>query len=285
MLNFGTSMFFTDYSMAPGELGKALEERGFESVWAPEHSHIPLSRKTPFPGGGDVPKRYYDAMDPFITLTVAAMATKKLKVGTGVCLVAQRDPIQTAKLVASIDQVSGGRFLFGIGNGWNQDEMENHGTVFTTRHKLARERVEAMKAIWTQTKPEYHGEFVNFGPMMAWPKPVQKPHPPVIVGGAFPYSARRAIRYGEGWIPQAARGGYSEIADMIPEFRKMATEAGRDPASIDITVWFPKQDPELMKRYEDLGVSRVVFNLDSEKADKVLPVIDSLAGLMRKVNG
>ena len=285
MLNFGTSMFFTDYSMAPGELGKALEERGFESVWAPEHSHIPLSRKTPFPGGGDVPKRYYDAMDPFVALMAAAAVTRRIKVGTGVCLVAQRDPIQTAKLVASIDQVSGGRFLFGIGNGWNQDEMENHGTVFTTRHKLARERVEAMKAIWTQTKPEYHGEFVNFGPMMAWPKPVQKPHPPVIVGGAFPYSARRAIRYGEGWIPQAARGGYSEIADMIPEFRKMATEAGRDPASIDITVWFPKQDPELMKRYEDLGVSRVVFNLDSEKADKVLPVIDSLAGLMRKVNG
>jgi probable F420-dependent oxidoreductase len=285
MLKFGTSMFFTDYSMAPGELGLALEERGFESVWAPEHSHIPLSRKTPFPGGGDLPKKYFDAMDPFVTLTVAAMATKTLKVGTGVCLVTQRDPIQTAKLVASIDQVSGGRFLFGIGNGWNQDEMENHGTVFATRHKLARERVEAMKAIWTQTKPEYHGEFVNFGPMMAWPKPVQKPHPPVIVGGAFPYSARRAIRYGEGWIPQAARGGYSEIADMIPEFRKMATEAGRDPASIEITVWFPKQDPELMKRYADLGVARVVFNLDSDKADKVLPVIDSLAGLMRAVNG
>ena len=284
-MHFGGAMFFTDYSMSAMELAHALEERGFESVWAPEHSHIPLSRKTPFPGGGDVPKRYYDAMDPFITLTVAAMATKKLKVGTGVCLVAQRDPIQTAKLVASIDQVSGGRFLFGIGNGWNQDEMENHGTVFTTRHKLARERVEAMKAIWTQTKPEYHGEFVNFGPMMAWPKPVQKPHPPVIVGGAFPYSARRAIRYGEGWIPQAARGGYSEIADMIPEFRKMATEAGRDPKSIEITVWFPKQDPDLMKRYEDLGVARVVFNLDSEKADTVLPVIDSLAGLMRKVNG
>jgi probable F420-dependent oxidoreductase len=285
MLNFGTSMFFTEYSMAPGELGKALEERGFESVWAPEHSHIPLSRKTPFPGGADLPKRYHDALDPFVTLTVAAMATKTLKVGTGVCLVAQRDPIQTAKLVASIDQVSGGRFLFGIGNGWNQDEMENHGTVFATRHKLARERVEAMKAIWTQTKPEYHGEFVNFGPMMAWPKPVQKPHPPVIVGGAFPYSARRAIRYGEGWIPQAARGGYSEIADMIPEFRKMASEAGRDPASIEITVWFPKQDADLMQRYADLGVARVVFNLESDKADKVLPVIDSLAGLMRKVNG
>ncbi|MGE0416534.1 MAG: LLM class F420-dependent oxidoreductase [Acetobacteraceae bacterium] len=285
MLKFGASMFFTDYSMAPGELGLALESRGFESVWAPEHSHIPVSRKTPFPGGGDLPKKYYDAMDPFVTLTAAAMATKTLKVGTGVCLVQQRDPIQTAKLVASIDQVSGGRFLFGIGSGWNQDEMENHGTEFKSRHKRARENVEAMKEIWTKSKAEYHGEFVNFDPMMTWPKPVQKPHPPVIVGGAFPYSARRAIRYGDGWIPQAARGMYKEIADMIPEFRKMATEAGRDPALIAITVWFPRKDADLMKRYVDLGVERVVFNLESEKADKILPEIESLAELMRKVNG
>ena len=223
-------------------------------------------------------------MDPFVTLTVAAMATKTLKVATGVCLVAQRDPIQTAKLVASIDQVSGGRFLFGIGNGWNQDEMEDHGTVFASRHKLARERVEAMKAIWTQTKPEYHGEFVNFDPMMTWPKPVQKPHPPVIVGGAFPYSARRAIRYGDGWIPHASRGSYAEIADMLPEFRKMATEAGRDPASIETTVWGPKPDADLMKRYEDLGVKRVVFNLESEKADTVLPVVDAWEAVMRATN-
>ncbi|HVC60392.1 MAG TPA: LLM class F420-dependent oxidoreductase [Acetobacteraceae bacterium] len=282
MLAFGASMFFTEYSMAPGELGLALEQRGFESLWAPEHSHIPLSRKTPTPAGGDLAKKYYDTMDPFVTLTVAAMATTTLKVGTGVCLVAQRDPIQTAKLVASIDQVSGGRFLFGIGNGWNQDEMEDHGTVFATRHKLARERVEAMKAIWTQTKPEYHGEFVNFDPMMTWPKPVQKPHPPVIVGGAFPYSARRAIRYGDGWIPQASRGSYTEIADMIPEFRKMASAAGRDPASIEITVWFPKRDVELMKRYHDLGVKRVVFNLESEKADTILPVVDAWEAVMRQ---
>ena len=284
-MDFGGAMFFTDYAMSAMELARALEERGFESVWAPEHSHIPLSRKTPFPGGGELPKQYYDAMDPFVALAAASQVTRTIKLGTGVLLVQQRDTIQTAKLVASIDQISQGRFLFGVGGGWNQDEMENHGTVFATRHKLARERVEAMKAIWTQTKPEYHGEFVNFGPMMAWPKPVQKPHPPVIVGGAFPYSARRAIRYGEGWIPQAARGGYSEIADMIPEFRKMASEAGRDPASIEITVWFPKQDADLMQRYADLGVARVVFNLESDKADKVLPVIDSLAGLMRKVNG
>jgi probable F420-dependent oxidoreductase len=285
MLNFGAAMFFTDYSMTPAELASALEERGFESVWAPEHSHIPLSRKTPFPGGGEMPKKYYDAMDPFVTLTAAALATKKLKVGTGVCLIAQRDPIQTAKLVASIDQVSGGRFLFGVGDGWNQDEMEDHGTVFETRHKLARERAEAMKAIWTQTKPEYHGEFVNFGPMMVWPKPVQKPHPPVIVGGAFPYSARRAVRYGNGWIPHASRGTYAEIADMMPRFRQIATEAGRDPDSIQTTVWGPKQDEDLMRRYEDLGISRVVFSVESEKADTILPVIDGWAALMRKVNG
>ncbi len=285
MLKFGASMFFTDYSITPAELGRALEERGFESVWAPEHSHIPLSRKTPFPAGEDLPKKYYDAMDPFVTLTAAAMATRTLKVGTGVCLVAQRDPIQTAKLVASIDQVSGGRFLFGIGNGWNQDEMEDHGTAFETRHKLARERVEAMKEIWTKPKAEYHGEMVSFGPMMAWPKPVQKPHPPVIVGGAFPYSARRAIRYGDGWIPQAARKGYGEIADLIPQFREMAKAAGRDPESIEITVWFPRCEAGLMKRYQDLGVSRIVFNLESDKADAVLPVMDEWAALMREVNG
>src|SRR5271157_4821733 len=280
MLKFGASMFFTDYSMAPGELGKALEERGFESVWAPEHSHIPLSRKTPFPAGGDLPKKYYDAMDPFVTLTVAAMATKTLKVGTGVCLVAQRDPIQTAKLVASIDQVSGGRFLFGIGNGWNQDELEDHGIKFADRHKAARERVEAMKQIWTQPEAEYHGEFVNFDPMMAWPKPVQTPHPPVIVGGAFPYSARRAIRYGDGWIPQAARGGYSEIADMIPEFRKMAVEAGRGPDDLPVTIWGPGEDADQLRRFRDMGVARVVVSLESEKADKILPELDRWAKLI-----
>ncbi|MBV9116150.1 MAG: LLM class F420-dependent oxidoreductase [Acetobacteraceae bacterium] len=283
-MDFGVLMFFTDYAISAVDLAKALEERGFESVWAPEHSHIPLSRKTPFPGGGDLPKKYYDAMDPFVTLTAAAAATRTLKVGTGVCLVAQRDPIQTAKLVASIDQVSGGRFLFGIGNGWNQDEMEDHGTVFEARHKLARERVEAMKEIWTKPKAEYHGEMVSFGPMMAWPKPLQKPHPPVIVGGAFPYSARRAIRYGDGWIPQAARKGYSEIAELIPQFREMAKAAGRDPDSIEITVWFPKREADLMRRYQELGVSRIVFNLESDKADAVLPVMDEWAALMREVN-
>src|SRR5262247_4072983 len=229
-MKFGASMFFTDYSMGPTELAVAVEERGFDIVWAPEHSHIPLSRKTAFLFGGELPRRYYDVMDPFVTLTAAAMATKTLKVGTGVCLVIQRDTIQTAKLVASIDQVSGGRFLFGIGGGWNQDEIEDHGTVFKTRFKKMREQIEAMTEIWTKSEPEYHGEIVDFPKMRTWPKPVQRPNPPIIVGGAFPHSARRAIRYGDGWIPNASRAHYADVTEFLPEFREMATEAGRDPA-------------------------------------------------------
>jgi probable F420-dependent oxidoreductase len=283
-MKFGASMFFTDYSMTPAALARALEERGFDILWAPEHSHIPRSRKTPFTLGGELPERYYAVMDPFVTLTAAAMATKTIKIGTGVCLIAQRDPIQTAKLVASIDQVSGGRFVFGVGNGWNQDEMENHGTAFATRHKLARERIEAMKAIWTQTKPEYHGEFVNFDPIMAWPKPVQKPHPPIVVGGAFPYSARRAIRYGDGWMPQMTPAATTPLADLIPRFRQMAAEAGRDPASLGISIGGQAPDIDLIKRYQDLDVDRVSVSLMSEKEDTILPVLDQWVAVMRAVD-
>jgi probable F420-dependent oxidoreductase len=278
-MDFGASMFFTDYSMTPAALGRALEERGFESVWAPEHSHIPLSRKSPWPGGGELPKRYYDCMDPFVSLTAAAAATTTLKLGTGVCLVNQRDPIQTAKLVASLDQVSAGRFLFGIGVGWNQDEMENHGTVFETRAKLTRERIEAMKEIWTKSKAEYHGEFVDFDPMMAWPKPVQKPHPPILVGGAFPHGARRALRYGDGWIPLAGR---APLGEALEKFRQMATEAGRDPAGIPISVFGAPEDPDEIRRFRDLGVARIVVSLESAKEDKILPVLDRWAELIRR---
>ena len=284
-MKFGASMFFTDYSMTPTALAIALEQRGFDILWAPEHSHIPLSRKTPFVLGGELPKRYYDVMDPFVTLTAAALATTTLKVGTGVCLVAQRDPIQTAKLVASIDQVSGGRFVFGVGNGWNRDEMENHGTAFATRHKLARERIEAMKAIWTQSKAEYHGELVNFDPMLTWPKPVQTPHPPILVGGAFPYSARRAIRYGDGWMPQVTSASPAPLTELIPRFRQMAREAGRDPAGFDISIGGQAEDVELIKQYRELAVTRVSVSLPSDNADAVLPMLDRWVGIMRAVNG
>jgi probable F420-dependent oxidoreductase len=275
-MHFGGAMFFTDYSMSAPELARALEERGFESVWAPEHSHIPLSRKTPFPGGGDLPKPYYDAMDPFVVLAAAAQATRKIKLGTGVALIQQRDVIQTAKLVASIDQACQGRFLFGVGGGWNQDEMEDHGTVYATRFKRVRESIEAMKEIWTKEEAEYHGEFVNFDPMIARPKPVQKPHPPIHVGGAFPHGARRAIRYGDGWIP----GG--DIREVLPKFREMAREAGRN---IEITSFAIGEDFDRVKRLNELGVARVVPMFPPEKADKVLPIVDRWTKLMKEVNG
>jgi probable F420-dependent oxidoreductase len=281
-MHFGVGLFFTDYSVTPAALGRALEERDFESVWAAEHSHIPLSRRSPWPGGGELPKQYYDVMDPFVTLTAAAAATKTLKVGTGVCLVNQRDPIQTAKLVASIDQISGGRFLFGIGVGWNAEEMEDHGTIFTTRAKLVRERVEAMKAIWTDTNPEYHGEFVNFDPMMAWPKPVQKPHPPVILGGAFPQGARRAVRYGEGWIPLAGRSAYGDVFETVPKFRVMLVEAGRDVESCPVSLFGVTEDLDMLKRYRDLGIARVTVALPPAKEDVVLPILDRWAALIRQ---
>jgi len=282
-MDFGAAMFFTDYSMAPGELAPALEARGFESVWAPEHSHIPTSRRTPFPQGGELPKKYYGAMDPFVALTAAAVATKSLKVGTGVCLVAQRDPIQTAKLVASIDQISGGRFLFGIGGGWNAEEMADHGTEFRTRFKLMRERIAAMKEIWTKSEAEYHGELVDFPPMMAWPKPVQSPLP-VIVGGAFPHAARRAVRYGNGWAPIAGRAPYGDIDDYLPKFKAMLSEAGRKFEDVPITLMGGGEDVDLLKRYRDMGVVRWVAMLPAEGADATLPRLDRWAAIMRQVN-
>jgi probable F420-dependent oxidoreductase len=281
-MKFGASMFFTDYSITSAEIAVAMEARGFDTLWGPEHSHIPLSRKTPFPLGPELPKRYYDVMDPFVSLSVAAAVTKTLKVGTGVCLVAQRDPIQLAKSVASIDRVSNGRFLFGVGNGWNQDEMENHGTVFASRHKLARERIEAMKAIWTQDAAEYHGEFLDFGPMATWPKPVQKPHPPILVGGAFPYSARRAVRYGDGWMPQVTNADKAPLSEVIPRFRQMATEAGRDPAALRIIIGAQPPDLALIESYAKLGIEMVYPSLPSEPADKILPMLDQWAELMRR---
>jgi probable F420-dependent oxidoreductase len=279
-MEIGAAMFFTDYSIAPSELGRALEARGFESLWAPEHSHIPSARTTPFPQGGELPKKYYDVMDPFVVLAAAAVATKMLKVGTGVCLVAQRDVIQTAKLVASLDQVSGGRFLFGVGGGWNAEEMADHGTAYETRFKLMRERIAAMKEIWTKPEPEYHGELVDFPPMRTWPKPVQKPHPPVIVGGAFPYAARRALAYGDGWVPHSSRPQYADVSEYLPRFRQMAAEAGRDPASVPVTIFGAPEDLDRLQRYRDLGIARVVVSLPSAQADRILPILDRWAELI-----
>lgn len=280
-MEFGASIFFTDYSISPAELGVALEERGFDSVWAAEHSHIPVPRVTPAPGGGELHKRYYDVMDPFVTLAVVGAATKKLKLATGIALVIQRDTIQTAKLVASIDQTSGGRFIFGIGGGWNVEEIEAHGTVFATRMQKMREQMEAMKEIWTKSKAEYNGDIVKVPQMMTWPKPVQKPHPPIILGGAFPYGARRAIRYGDGWYPNASAG---DPAVYIPAYHKMAQEKGRDPKTLSLRLGGAPEDPDKLKTLCDLGVDAVNVTLMSDKRDDILPILDRWAKLNRQVN-
>jgi probable F420-dependent oxidoreductase len=282
-MEIGAAIFFTDYSMAPTELAVALEQRGFDSLWVAEHSHIPVTRRFGLPGGMELSKQYYDVMDPFVTLSAAAAVTTRLKLATGVCLVIQRDTIQTAKLVASLDQVSQGRFLFGIGCGWNAEEMEDHGAVYETRALKMREQIEAMKEIWAKSKPEYHGTIVDFRPMMTWPKPVQKPHPPIIVGGAFRLAARRAIRYGDGLIPQAPSAGSGSPEEFMPRLRQMAEEAGRDPRSLSVTLGGAPEDIDVLKRNRDLGITRMTVRLPAAKADEILPLLDRWAQLIRQL--
>jgi probable F420-dependent oxidoreductase len=276
-MKFGVQIFATDYSIRPAALARAAEERGFESLWFPEHSHIPASRKSPWPGGDELPKMYYDVMDPFVSLGSAASVTSKIRLCTGICLVIQRDPIQLAKEVATLDQISDGRVTLGIGAGWNAEEMENHGTPFDRRFKIMREKIEAMQAIWTEDRAEYHGEFVDFDPVMAWPKPVQKPHPPIILGGGFPGGAKRAIRYGSGWMPIDGRGW--DIMDTLSKFRQMAAEADRNPDEVPVSVFAAPQDEARIQTYADAGVERMVFGLPPEKEDSVLPHLDRLAKL------
>lgn len=281
-MKIAVNIFFTDYSIAPTELGPALEERGFESIWLPEHSHIPLPRVSQWPGGAELPKRYYDVMDPFVALGALAACTTTLKLATGICLVVQRDPIQLAKETATVDRLSNGRFIFGVGAGWNLEEMANHGTRDPkARFKIMRERIEAIRAIWTQSKPQYHGEAVDFGEMMTWPKPVQKPHPQIVVGGAFPYGARRAIEYGDGWIPLGGGRG-ADIAAPIPRFRQMCAEAGRDPDSIEISSFATPANRDEVERLRDAGVSRVTFDLPSVPRDEALPMLDEWAAFIER---
>src|SRR6476619_6964289 len=271
-MHVGISMFPTDYAIQPHELAVEAEARGYESLWLPEHSHIPTSRKSPWPGGAELPKYYYDSYDPFLSLAGAAAVTKKIKLATGICLVVERDPIHTAKEVSTVDRLSGGRFIFGVGGGWNAEEMANHGTAFATRFKLMRERIEAMKAIWAQSKAKYSGEFVKIDEMMQWPKPVQKPHPPIVVGGGFPHAAKRAIAYGDGWIPI---GGRSDPLDVLTQFRQMAKDAGRDPASLSFDVFGAPRDLEVLKRYRDGALKSLCVEIGAKQL-QLLPFMARL---------
>jgi probable F420-dependent oxidoreductase len=278
-VDYGVVMFPTEYAIAPDELAQALEERGFESVWFPEHTHIPVSRRTPWPGGPDLPKDYWSSYDPFVALTAAATATTRLKLGTGICLVVERDPIVTAKAVATVDRLSGGRFLFGIGGGWNAEEMENHGTAFKMRWRLLRERVLAMKEIWTKREAEFHGEFVNFDKIWADPKPLQKPHPPIIVGGDGATTFDRVVEFGDGWMP-INRPNKNPIG-RIPELRHRLEEAGRDPKSVPVSLFYAPPERPALEALAAAGVERAIFALPSEPRDAALPRLDAYAAVMQ----
>jgi probable F420-dependent oxidoreductase len=279
-MHYGITLFLTDYSIQPAEIAREAEARGFESLWVPEHTHIPVERRSPWPGGPELPKMYYDVYEPFVALAAAAAATTRIRLATGICLVVQRDPLQTAKSVATLDRVSNGRFLFGIGAGWNAEEMRNHGTEFETRVSLMRERVLAMKELWTKSKAEFHGKFVEFAPVMTWPKPVQKPHPPIHVGGGFPKAVERAIDYGDGWMPIFGR---DEILERIPEVRARVRAAGREPEKFEISIFAAPPQADVLARARDAGVTRCVFGLPPAQAEHVLPLLDRYAELMRRL--
>jgi probable F420-dependent oxidoreductase len=270
-VKFGIAIFPTDYSISMTELAPAVEQAGFESLWVAEHSHIPVSRLTPYPAGGELPRMYMHTMDPFIALTAAALASKTLLVGTGICLLIERDPIHTAKEAASVDLISNGRFLFGIGGGWNREEMADHGTAFETRWKLLRERVEAIKALWTQEEAEYHGDLVNIEKSWFWPKPVQKPHPPIILGGNGPNTLKRVIAYCDGWMPN--RG---TALQRVDELRQMEVEGGRGHVEVS---FYPRATAEDIERAAAAGVERCIFYVSPDGRAPALLKLDELAKL------
>ena len=278
-MHIGVGMFATDYAIPIDELARETEARGFESLWVPEHTHIPTSRRTPWPGGGELPLEYSHTLDPFISLMLAAAVTKTLKLGTGICLVIERDTITLAKEVASLDRLSGGRLLFGIGGGWNAEEMEHHGTVFKTRFKKMGEQVRAMKEIWTKDVAEFHGEHVNFDPIWCWPKPAQQPHPPVLLGGESRYTLQRIVDYCEGWFPRSRRPEL--VTQGMNALREYAAKAGRDMQTISVSVFGVAADPKLIGMYQDAEVTRIILRLPSEGRETILPLLDQYATFLR----
>ncbi|WP_432851795.1 LLM class F420-dependent oxidoreductase [Amycolatopsis sp. CA-161197] len=271
-MDFGISTFVTDEGIRPDVLGEALEERGFDSLFLAEHSHIPVSRESPYPGGGDLPEKYKRTLDPFVALTAAAVNTSNLVLGTGIALLIQRDVIHTAKEVASLDLVSRGRVAFGVGVGWNREEMANHGTDPTTRGALIDEQIEALKAIWTEEQAEYHGKHVDFDPIFAWPKPVQTPHPPIYVGGESPAALRRLARLGDAWLPRQ-----QTPSDEIKRVREWLAEQGR--TDVPFTVFGGAPDADAVKRFAEAGVERYTFMLPTLPEAETLAALDDLARL------
>jgi probable F420-dependent oxidoreductase len=278
-MEFGVLMFPADYAVAPDELARMVEERGFESLFFPEHTHIPVGRQTPFPGGGELPDYYWRTYDPFVALTAAAMATDRLMVGTGICLVIERDPITTAKEVASLDRLSGGRFLFGVGAGWNVEEMANHGTEAERRFGVMRERIEAMKAIWTQDEPSYHGRYVDFDPIWSWPKPVAKPHPPVLVGGIGERVLERVVAFGDEWMPNHAPTAEALEARIV-QLRRLAEAAGKPTPRVSF--FGAPAKPEVIMAYAQAGVTRCILFVPPVDRDQAEGRLDKLAKVVEE---
>jgi probable F420-dependent oxidoreductase len=268
----GVFYFPTDYGIEIGELARALEERGYASLFLCEHTHIPVNRRTPFPGGGELPKKYIHTHDPFVALSFAAAATKKLLLGTGICLVTERDAIVTAKTVASLDRLSGGRFMFGIGAGWNVEELENHGTAYQGRFKLMRERVEAMKAMWTQDEASYSGNLVKFDPIWCYPKPLQSPHPPILLGGESDHTLKRVVAYCDGWF---ARGSATfNAASAISRLKEFADAAGRDYSSLQTIIFRAPRDKAALAEYREAGIQGALLEIPDLSRDEILRVLD-----------
>lgn len=277
-MDFGINFFPTDQTLQPVEMAKAVEQRGFDSLWFAEHSHIPTSRRTPRGGqrgAGPLPEKYWRTHDAFVALAAAAAVTDTLKLGTGINLVAQRDPIWTAKEVASLDFISGGRVLFGIGYGWNKEEMADHGTAYADRRDMLREHILTMKALWTEEVASFEGEYISLEPSWAWPKPIQDPHPPIFMGAAAgPKTIEHMVEFCDGWIPL----GRHEVRGKVTEVLQAVEDAGRDPDRFQLVYYGTEPTPKFVENLIELGFDQAVFAVDSVPAEQVIETLDELTG-------
>ena len=272
MTDIGIFYFATEYGHNVVDVARDAEQRGFESLWLPEHTHIPVSRKTPYAGGAELPKEYAHTLDPFVALAAVATATKHIRLATGISLLIERDTITMAKTLATLDLLSNGRAILGVGGGWNREEAEHHGVEWSQRFQKLEEQITAIKIIWANDEASFHGEHVRFDPIWSWPKPIQRPRPPILLGGETDHTLRRVIKYCDGWLPRARDPEI--IVRGIARLNELAEDAGRDTESISVNVFAPRPDAELIDRFKSMGVARIVLWLPPEDSDAVSQRLD-----------
>ena len=272
MTDIGIFYFATEYGHNVVDVARDAEQRGFESLWLPEHTHIPVSRKTPYAGGAELPEEYAHTLDPFVALAAVATATKRIRLATGISLLIERDTITTAKTVATLDLLSNGRAIFEVGGGWNREEAEHHGVEWSTRFQKLEEQIDAIKIIWANEEAAFHGEHIHFDSIWSWPKPLQRPHSPIVLGGESDHTLRRVIKHCDGWLPRARNP--ETVVRGIARLNELAEEADRDPESISVNVFAPRPDAELIDRFKSMGVARIVLWLPPEDSDAVSKRLD-----------